>query len=132
MFQNQYETVFILTPVLSETQIKEAVEKFKKTLTDNGAELVHEEHWGLRKLAYTIQHKNTGYYQLFQYKADAKIVATLETDFKRDERVMRYLTTKLDKYALDYSDRRSKGLIGKKSSEPAKADKAEATTEENA
>ncbi|RFS17067.1 30S ribosomal protein S6 [Emticicia sp. C21] len=132
MFQNQYETVFILTPVLSDTQIKEAVEKFKKTLTDNGAELVHEEHWGLRKLAYTIQHKNTGYYQLFQYKADAKIVATLETDFKRDERVMRYLTTKLDKYALDYSDRRSKGLIGKKSSEPAKADKAEATTEENA
>ena len=132
MFQNQYETVFILTPVLSETQIKEAVEKFKKTLTDNGAELVHEEHWGLRKLAYTIQHKNTGYYQLFQFKADAKVVATLETDFKRDERVMRYLTTKLDKYALDYSDRRSKGLIGKKSSEPAKADKAEATTEENA
>lgn len=132
MFQNQYETVFILTPVLSETQIKEAVEKFKKTLTDNGAELVHEEHWGLRKLAYTIQHKNTGYYQLVQYKADAKIVAVLETDFKRDERVMRYLTTKLDKYALDYSDRRSKGLIGKKSSEPAKADKAEATTEENA
>jgi len=132
MFQNQYETVFILTPVLSEAQIKEAVEKFKKTLTDNGAEVVHEEHWGLRKLAYTIQHKNTGYYQLFQYSADAKIVATLETDFKRDERVMRYLTTKLDKYSLDYSQRRSKGLIGKKNVEPAKADKAEATTEENA
>jgi small subunit ribosomal protein S6 len=131
MFQNQYETVFILTPVLSEAQIKEAVEKFKKTLTDNGAELVHEEHWGLRKLAYTIQHKNTGYYQLFQYSADAKIVATLETDFKRDERVMRYLTTKLDKYALDYSQRRSKGLIGKKNVEPAAAstEKAEATTE---
>ncbi|MFD2522934.1 30S ribosomal protein S6 [Emticicia soli] len=134
MFQNQYETVFILTPVLSEAQIKEAVEKFKKTLTDNGAELVHEEHWGLRKLAYTIQHKNTGYYQLFQYKANTSIVATLETDFKRDERVMRYLTTKLDKYALDYSQRRSKGLIGKKNVESAPADskeeKAEATTQE--
>lgn len=129
MFQNQYETVFILTPVLSEAQIKEAVEKFKKTLTDNGAELVHEEHWGLRKLAYTIQHKNTGYYQLVQFKANASIVATLETDFKRDERVMRYLTTKLEKYALDYSERRSKGLIGKKNVEPAAAEKAEATTE---
>ncbi len=130
MFQNQYETVFILTPVLSEAQIKEAVEKFKKTLTDNGAELVHEEHWGLRKLAYTIQHKNTGYYQLIQFKATPKIVATLETDYKRDERVMRYLTTKLDKYALDYSDRRSKGLIGKKNVEsaPAKEENAEATT----
>ncbi len=129
MFQNQYETVFILTPVLSEAQIKEAVEKFKKTLTDNGAELVHEEHWGLRKLAYTIQHKNTGYYQLVQFKANATIVATLETDFKRDERVMRYLTTKLEKYALDYSERRSKGLIGKKNVEPATTEKVEATTE---
>ena len=130
MFQNQYETVFILTPVLSEAQIKEADEKFKKTLSDNGAEIVHEEHWGLRKLAYTIQHKNTGYYQLIQFQATPKIVATLETDYKRDERVMRYLTTKLDKYALDYSDRRSKGLIGKKNVEsaPAKEENAEATT----
>ncbi|PLK43520.1 MULTISPECIES: 30S ribosomal protein S6 [Emticicia] len=130
MFQNQYETVFILTPVLSEAQVKEAVEKFKKTLTDNGAELVHEEHWGLRKLAYTIQHKNTGFYQLVQFKATAKIVATLETEYKRDERVMRYLTTKLDKYAVDYSERRSKGLIGKKNVEsaPAKEENAEATT----
>ena len=129
MFPNQYETVFILTPVLSEAQIKEAVEKFKKTLTDNGAEIVHEEHWGLRKLAYTIQHKNTGYYQLIQFKANASIVATLETDYKRDERVMRYLTTKLDKYAIDYSDRRSKGLIGRKNVESTPAGKVEVTNE---
>lgn len=119
MFQNQYETVFILTPVLSEIQIKEAVDKFKKTLTDLGAEIVHEEHWGLRKLAYAIQNKNTGYYQLIQFKAAPTTVATLETDYKRDERVMRYLTTKLDKYAIDYSDRRSKGQIGRKNVETA-------------
>jgi small subunit ribosomal protein S6 len=131
MFQNQYETVFILTPVLSETQIKEAVEKFKKTLTDGGAEIVHEEHWGLRKLAYSIQNKNSGYYQLIQFKAAPSIVATLETEYKRDERVMRYLTTKLDKYAIDYSLRRSKGLIGKKNVESASADQAAASTENN-
>ncbi len=131
MFQNQYETVFILTPVLSETQIKEAVEKFKKTLTDGGAEIVHEEHWGLRKLAYSIQNKNSGYYQLIQFKAAPSIVATLETEYKRDERVMRYLTTKLDKYAVDYSLRRSKGLIGKKNVESASADQAAASTENN-
>jgi small subunit ribosomal protein S6 len=131
MFQNQYETVFILTPVLSEIQIKEAVEKFKKTLTDGGAEIVHEEHWGLRKLAYSIQNKNTGYYQLVQFKAAPTSVATLETEYKRDERVMRYLTTKLDKYALDYSQRRSKGLIGKKNVESAPAEKAAATNTDN-
>lgn len=127
MFQNQYETVFILTPVLSETQIKEAVDKFKKTLTDSGAEIVHEEHWGLRKLAYSIQNKNTGYYQLIQFKAAPTTVATLETDYKRDERVMRYLTTKLDKYAVDYSERRSKGQIGRKNVESAPKEAANET-----
>ncbi len=129
MFQNQYETVFILTPVLSEVQIKEAVDKFKKTLTDSGAEIVHEEHWGLRKLAYTIQNKNTGYYQLIQFQAPPTAINTLEIDYKRDERVMRYLTTRLDKYALDYSIRRSKGQIGRKNVETAPADKAAASNE---
>ncbi len=129
MFQNQYETVFILTPVLSEVQIKEAVEKFKKTLTDSGAEIVHEEHWGLRKLAYTIQNKNTGHYHLIQFQAPPTTINTLEIDFKRDDRVMRYLTTRLDKYALDYSIRRSKGQIGRKNVETAPADKAAASNE---
>jgi small subunit ribosomal protein S6 len=114
MFQNNYEAVFILTPVLSEAQMKDAVEKFKKVLTDNGAELLNEESWGLRKLAYTIQHKNTGYYQLLQFKASPAIIAILETEYKRDERVMRYLTVKLDKYGAEYAEKRAKGLVGKK------------------
>ncbi|UBM58334.1 30S ribosomal protein S6 [Marinilongibacter aquaticus] len=122
MFQNQYETVFILTPVLSEAQMKDAVEKFKSVLTDNGAELLNEEHWGLRKLAYPIQHKSTGYYQLFEFKADPQLIATLETEYKRDERIMRFLTTKLDKYGADYSERRRNGKIGKKSQEEPKVE----------
>ena len=120
MFQNQYETVFILTPVLSEAQMKDAVEKFKKVLTDNGAELVNEEHWGLRKLAYPIQHKSTGYYQLFEFKADTQLIATLETEYKRDERILRFLSTKLDKFGVDYSDRRRNGKIGKKNQDAPK------------
>ncbi len=120
MFQNQYETVFILTPVLSEIQMKEAVDSFKKVLTDNGAELVNEEHWGLRKLAYPIQHKSTGYYQLFEFKAATDLVATLEIAYKRDERILRFLTTKLDKHAVDYADRRKNGKIGKKNQEAPK------------
>ena len=112
MFQNQYETVFILTPVLSEAQIKDAVDKFKSVLTDNGAEIINEESWGLRKLAYTIQHKTTGYYQLFEFKSSPTLVAILETEFKRDERIMRFLTTKLDKHAAAYAAKR-KGGAGK-------------------
>jgi small subunit ribosomal protein S6 len=120
MFQNQYETVFILTPVLSEAQIKDAVDKFKSVLTENGAEIVNEESWGLRKLAYTIQHKNTGYYQLFQFKSSPTLVAILETEFKRDERIMRFLTTRLDKDALAYASRRKSGAG--KSKETASAE----------
>jgi small subunit ribosomal protein S6 len=72
MFLKDYETVFILNPVLSETQVKDAVDKFKKVLTDNGSEIVSEENWGLRKLAYPIQQKSTGFYILFEFKVGAK------------------------------------------------------------
>jgi small subunit ribosomal protein S6 len=109
-----YETVFILTPVLSDVQIKDAVEKFKKVLLDNSAEIIHENAWGLRKLAYPIAHKNTGYYQLFEFKAAPTVIATLETEYRRDEKILRFLTTALDKHAVDYNDRKRNGLIGKK------------------
>jgi len=107
---NQYETVFILTPVLSEPQMKEAVQKFRNLIKDNGGEIVHEEEWGLKKLAYPIQKKTTGFYSLFEFKSDAKFIAKLETEFKRDERIIRFMTIKLDKYAIEYNiKRRTKG-----------------------
>lgn len=121
MFQNQYETVFILTPVLSEAQIKDTVDKYKSFLTDNGAEILNQEDWGMKKLAYSIQHKTMGYYQLFEFKAEPQLIATLETEYKRDERVMRFLTTKLDKHAIEFSDKRKKGAFGKKSATEEKA-----------
>ncbi len=114
MFPKNYETVFILTPVLSEIQMKDTVDKFRKVLTDNGAELVHEDNMGLKKLAYPIQHKNTGYYHLFEFKAPGTIVAALNTEYLRDERVLRHLVVALDKHAVDYNERKRKGLVGKK------------------
>ncbi len=103
---NQYETVFILTPVLSEAQMKEAVEKFKGLLTAEGAEIINEENWGMRKLAYPIEKKSTGFYVLIEFNADPKIVDTLEINYRRDERVIRFLTLKKDKYAAEYADKR--------------------------
>ncbi|GAB2598386.1 30S ribosomal protein S6 [Spirosoma areae] len=114
MFPNNYETVFILTPVLSDAQMKDAVDKFRKVLTENGAELVHEDNMGLRKLAYPIQHKNTGYYQLFEFKAPGTIIEKLNTEYLRDERIIRHLTISLDKHAVAYNDRKRNGLVGKK------------------
>ncbi len=105
---NQYETVFILTPVLSDDQMKEAVKKHQDFLKENGAEIVHEEHWGMRKLAYPIQKKSTGFYHLIEYTAEGNLIADLETQLKRDERVMRFLTVKLDKHAVAYNEKKRK------------------------
>lgn len=112
--KKDYETVFILTPVLSEAQMKDAVEKFKGILTDSGAKLINEENWGLRKLAYPIQHKTTGFYQLFEFQAETSVIAKLETEYRRDEKVMRFLTTALDKHAIKYNERRRNGEFNKK------------------
>ena len=103
---NQYETVFILTPVLSDEQMKETVAKFVKVLTDKGAEILNEEIWGLKKMAYPIQKKSTGFYTLVEFKAEPTVVEKLETAFRRDEKVIRFLTTKMDKFGVAYAEKR--------------------------
>ena len=105
---NQYETVFILTPVLSDDQTKETVEKFKKVLADSNAEIVNEEAWGLKKLAYQIEKKTSGFYFLMEFKAEPEVIKTLETSFRRDEKVIRFQTVKLEKYAIEYAEKRRK------------------------
>ena len=102
----QYETVFIMTPVLSDEQMKEAVKKYVDFLTEKGAEIVHQEHWGLKKLAYPIQKKSTGFYHLIEFKHDGTLINELELNFKRDERIMRFLTVKEDKHHVAYSEKK--------------------------
>lgn len=113
-FVKNYETVFILTPVLSEAQMKDTVDKFKQVLVDTGANVTHGESWGLRKLAYEIQHKTTGFYQLFEFSATPEAIAKLELEYRRDEKVMRFLTVSLDKHAVEYNRRRREGAFNKK------------------
>ena len=101
-----YETVFILTPVLSDDQAKEAAKKFKKAITDLGGKVVNEENWGLRKLAYPIQKKTTGFYYLMEFEAAGEVITPFETEFRRDERVLRFLTTAMDKFHVQYAESR--------------------------
>jgi small subunit ribosomal protein S6 len=103
---NHYETVFIMTPVLSDEQMKEAVKKYQDLLKSQGAEIIHEENWGLKKLAYPIQKKASGFYYLMEFKAEGNVVDALETAYRRDERMLRFLTVKLDKFAVAYSEKR--------------------------
>ncbi|WP_028296209.1 30S ribosomal protein S6 [Olivibacter sitiensis] len=110
----QYETVLILTPLLSEEIAKEAIAKFKNILTEGGAEIVAEDNWGLKKLAYPIEKKTTGYYHLTEFKAPGELIAKLELEYKRDERVMRFLTISLDKHAIAYNEKKRSGAFNKK------------------
>ncbi len=105
----QYETVFIATPVLSDTQIKEAVKKYRDFISENGGEIVHEEDWGLRKLAYPIQKKTTGFYHLIEFLADPSMIAKLEIQYRRDERIIRFLTFAMDKHSVAYAEKKRAG-----------------------
>ena len=111
---NSYETVFILTPVLSDDQTKEAVQKFETEVATLGGKIKHTENWGLRKLAYPIQKKSTGFYFLVEFEAEGSLVADLELAFKRDDRVMRFLTTRMDRDHLAYSINRRAKMGAKK------------------
>ncbi len=103
---NHYETVFIATPVLSDVQTKELFGKFQGVITRNGGQIVSSEDWGLRKLAYPIQKKTTGFYYLIEFEGEGDLVEKLETQYRRDERVIRFLTFRMDKYAVEYAEKR--------------------------
>lgn len=128
----QYETVFICTPVLSDAQMKEAVAKYLDFIKENGGEVINDEDWGLKPLAYKIQHKTTGFYHLIEFKADSSFVHTLETQFHRDERIIRFLTVALDKHAVAYAEkRRAKWANKSNAAAAAKAEKEEAVETES-
>ena len=103
---NHYETVFILTPVLSDAQVKETVEGVKAELAKRGATIVNEEAWGMKKLAYPIEKKSTGFYFFLEFDGEGTVVAKLETYFRRQDRVIRFITVKNEKFAAEYAAKR--------------------------
>lgn len=119
---------------MSDDQMKEAVQKFRGFLEDNNANVVNEELWGLRKLAYPIEKKSTGFYCLLEFEAEPSLIKKFETMYRRDERVIRFLTFRLDKHAAEYAEKRRKLRAQKASQTPAveEAPAAEAAeTKEN-
>ena len=110
---NHYETVFILNPVLSDSQIEEAVKKYISLLESKKSKINNTENWGLKKLAYPIQNKNSGFYHLIQFESNTEVINSLEVEFRRDERIMRFLTVKLDIHAQEWADKRKKRNLSK-------------------
>jgi small subunit ribosomal protein S6 len=117
----QYETIIINSPLITESQLKDSIKKYKDFLVKNGAEIVHEEDWGMRKFAYPIKKKTSGFYHLFEYKVETSVIAKLETEFNRDEKILRYLTVFMDKYGVEYNEKRRQS--GKKQVEFAEEHK---------
>ena len=131
---NRYETVFIMTPVLSAEQVAETVKKYRASIASNGGKIVHEDAWGLKKLAYPIQKKTSGFYHLIEWEAEGTAVLPFETEFRRDERILRFLTTAMDKHHINYAQSR-RNKSNRKEEAPAKGEapvKEEASTEEKA
>ena len=123
---NQYETTFIVTPVLSDEDVKKTIKEYMDFLKSNGAEIVEEAHWGLKQMAYPIKKKTTGIYHHVEYTADTAMIEKFELSLRRDESIMRFLTIRVDKYAKKYNDDKRAGLVGrnKKKQEPKKVEEA--------
>ena len=112
---NQYEVTFIVDPVLSSDEIIATAQTYVDHLQGEGCKIVHVEEMGLRQLAYPLGKRTTGVYFCIEFTSETGIIIEkMELAFRRDERIMRFLSVKLDKYGIKYNDDKRKGLIGKK------------------
>ncbi len=112
--QNQYETTFVITPILSEEESKKIVKGYVDFLAKNNAKVLNDEHWGLKQLAYPIAKKTTGIYHHIEFSAEPELIDKLELMYRRDEdNILRFLTIKLDKHAALYNEKKRQGLAGR-------------------
>ncbi|WP_185865254.1 30S ribosomal protein S6 [Blattabacterium cuenoti] len=108
-----YENIMIITPILSDDQARETVKEYKDYLIQKKGKIIHQEHWGLKKLAYPIHKKQSGCYHLFEFLLNSDLINSLELKLKQDERILRFLTVKLNKYGIQYAEIRRKKLFEK-------------------
>jgi small subunit ribosomal protein S6 len=106
-----YEMMVIFTPVLSEEEFKAAQKRYTDLVAANGGSIVESNPWGLKSLAYPIQKKTTGIYWVVEYTAATDFNAKLNVQLHRDEQVLRHMYTALDKYAVEYNDKKRKGEL---------------------
>ena len=107
---NNYELMVIFTPVLSDDEFRAAQKKYTTLVTDNGGQVVEENPWGLKSLAYPIQKKTTGLYWVVEFTAPSDFNEKLKIQLLRDESVLRHMATKLDKYAVEYNAKKRSGV----------------------
>ena len=124
--ENQYEVTFIMTPVLSDSEVKKTAKKYAKLIKSNGGTIVDTDHWGLKQMAYPIRKRTTGIYHLIEFTAPTESIDALELEFRRDESILRFLTVRLDKYAVEYNEKKRAGLVGRKKNRSEEQEESEA------
>jgi len=117
-----YEVTFIVDPVLSGDEVKSTAEHIQKELKDFGATIVAVDEMGLRQLAFSINRRSSGVYYCIEFACEsADWLSKFELNMKRNERLLRFLTVKLDKYGIKYNDDKRNGRIGAKKKQEAAA-----------
>lgn len=109
MKKDFYEMTYILNPVLDEEKFSELVSFVNKLIENNGGDIVEVDEWGVKKLAYDIDKKSTGYYVNLYFNAPAEAIAVVERNMRIHDDIMRYLTLKYDAKMMRYYDLRKKG-----------------------
>lgn len=117
-----YETIFISDPDIPDEDMENVIERLTGIVDELNGKIIKIEKWGRKKLAYKVKKKTKGNYVLLFYFGDHKLTTELERILRLDDRVLKYLTVKVDKYSeLD---------LAKKETEEAEEEAEEETEEE--
>ncbi len=119
-----YELMVIFTPILNEDGYKNSIANIEKNITEANGNIVYSNPWGLRQLAYPIDKKTTGLYWVLEFGATPDFIEKLKVMLSRNEDVMRYMVTVLDKHAVAYNEKK-RNQPAKKEVEPTEEAEAE-------
>jgi small subunit ribosomal protein S6 len=101
MGKNVYESAILINAALDDQQIESIITRIKDLITNNGGEIREIEDWGRKRLAYPVEKSKIGYYAIYRFDASGDIVAKLERAYTLDEQILRFVTLKLGKNALE-------------------------------
>jgi small subunit ribosomal protein S6 len=93
---SRYEIGFIVTPEVNEEEVKKIIETITSIITKSKGVIENLDEWGRKKLAFPIQKNLEGYYVFVQTEVDGAVIATLERRLKQMEKVLRFITLRLD------------------------------------
>ena len=111
MTKKMYESAVLINAALEDDQIQSIISHIKELISSNDGEITDVEEWGRRRLAYMIKRSKIGYYIIFQFNAYPHMISTLEKFYKLDENILRYLSIKLTKNALEQIEKNKEQLL---------------------